>query len=105
MKETWETVERLTEWLDAESTTSPEVNRLLRVLKISEEAGEVAEAVQGVVGHNPRKGHSHTWEDVEAELCDVILTAMVALRSITPDAVRVFEERLAFVSRRSLGRT
>jgi NTP pyrophosphatase (non-canonical NTP hydrolase) len=103
VKETWKTVEQLVTWLDTESTTSPEVNRLLRVLKISEEAGEVAEAVQGVAGHNPRKGRSHTWEDVEAELCDVILTAMVALRSITPDAAKVFEKRLAYVAGRSLG--
>ncbi len=104
MQETWDTVQRLVEWLDAESTVPPDVARLLRVLKISEEAGEVAEAVHGATGANPRKGNSHTWDDVQAELCDVILTGMVALRTITPDAARVFEERLAHVAERSLGR-
>lgn len=99
---TWETVSRLVDWLDTESATSPEVARLLRVLKISEEAGEVAEAVHGVTGSNPRKGHSHTWEDVQKELCDVILTSMVALRTITPDAGKVFAERLEHVAERSL---
>ncbi|MDT0448668.1 MazG-like family protein [Streptomyces hesseae] len=104
MRETWDTVERLVEWLDAESTVSPDMARLLRVLKISEEAGEVAEAIHGVTGSNPRKGNSHTWDDVQTELCDVILTGMVALRTITPDAAKVFAKRLAHVTERSLGR-
>jgi NTP pyrophosphatase (non-canonical NTP hydrolase) len=99
---TWGTVGRLVEWLDEESPVPPQVSRLLRVLKITEEAGEVAEAIHGVTGSNPRKGHSHTWEDVEKELCDVILTAMVALSTVTPDAQKVFEERLAHVAGRSL---
>ncbi|MFI1798843.1 MazG-like family protein [Streptomyces sp. NPDC020379] len=103
MQETWDIVERLVEWLDAESTVSPEMARLLRVLKISEEAGEVAEAIHGVAGSNPRKGNSHTWDDVQRELCDVILTGMVALKSITPDAATVFDARLAHVAERSLG--
>lgn len=104
MQETWDTVEQLVDWLDAESTVSPEVARLLRVLKISEEAGEVAEAIHGVIGSNPRKGNSHTWDDVQSELCDVILTSMVALKTITPDAAKIFEERLAYVAGRSLDR-
>lgn len=104
MEETWDTVRRLVAWLDAESAAaSPEVVRLLRVLKISEEAGEVAEAVHGVMGGNPRKGASHTWADVERELCDVVLTAMVALASLTPDARKRFEEHVSYVADRSLG--
>lgn len=90
------------EWLDSESPVSPDVARLLRVLKINEEAGEVAEAVHGAMGSNPRKGASHTWEDVQEELCDVILTAMVALATLTPDAQNVFEERLSRIAARSL---
>ncbi|CCB74643.1 conserved protein of unknown function [Streptantibioticus cattleyicolor NRRL 8057 = DSM 46488] len=104
MRTHWDTVDRLVRWLDEEcGTAPPEVARLLRVLKITEEAGEVAEAVHGVTGGNPRKGRSHTWEDVQAELCDVIVTSMVALRTITPRAAEVFEERLAYVAERSLG--
>lgn len=103
MQDTWKTVDRLVEWLDAESGASPEAARLLRVLKISEEAGEVAEAIAGVTGSNPRKGKgTHTWDDVQSELCDVILTSMVALKTITPDADKVFAERLAHVADRSL---
>lgn len=97
----WEAVAELVRWLDDESALPPEQERLLRILKLSEEAGEVAQAVIGAVGQNPRKGHSHTWDDVRSELCDVILTAMVALRTLTPDARRVFEEHVVRVVERS----
>lgn len=102
MDDTWNTVGELVTWLDEESATTREVACLLRVLKISEEAGEVAEAVHGASGSNPRKGASHTWDDVQKELCDVILTSMVALRTLTPDAEKVFAERLHHVAERSL---
>lgn len=102
MEHLWPTIDRLVQWLDTETETTPEVARLLRVLKISEEAGEVAEAIHGVSRANPRKGASHTWEDVQKELCDVILTSMVALRTITPDAEKVFAERLDHIAERSL---
>ncbi|NBM17719.1 MazG-like family protein [Streptomyces sp. GC420] len=98
----WETIARLVEWLDQESPVAPETARLLRLMKITEEAGEVAEAVQGALGSNPRKGHSHTWDDVQNELCDVIFTSMVALATINPDAGKIFEERLEFIAGRSL---
>nr|WP_280672004.1 MazG-like family protein [Kitasatospora sp. MAP12-44] len=67
----------------------------LQVVKIQEEAGEVAEALIGVLGANPRKGYSHTMKDLQSELCDVIVTAMVALRETTPDAASVLSEHLA----------
>ncbi|WP_346776770.1 MazG-like family protein [Streptomyces sp. HNM0574] len=76
---------------------------MLQVLKIQEEAGEVAEAVIGALGLNPRKGHSHSWGDVEGEICDVIVTGMVALQRIAPDNPRaVFEQHLADVVARGL---
>lgn len=81
---------------------TPNVVTLLRVLKIGEEFGEVAEAMRGVMGTDPREGAPRTWEDVHNELCDVILTAMVALASCTPDAQKVFEDRLEYITERSL---
>ncbi|WP_049569745.1 MazG-like family protein [Streptomyces sp. SBT349] len=99
---TWHTINRLVEWLDANNANSPEITRLLRVIKIQEEAGEVAEAIHGAMGSNPRKGASHTWEDVEKELCDVILTSMVSLATINPDAQKIFEHHLNQVAERSL---
>ena len=99
----WGTVDRLVAWLDDSSTRPPETDRLLRVMKLSEEVGETTQAVMGVLGANPRKGVTHTWPDVEAELCDVILTAMVALATVTADARRVFAEHVGRVADRSLG--
>ena len=99
---TWDTVARLVEWLDRSSTLPPETDKLLRLMKLSEEVGEVAQAVIGVTGQNPRKGVTHTWDDVTSELCDVILTAMVALTTITPDAREVFARRVDHVAARSL---
>ncbi|MDH2393196.1 MULTISPECIES: MazG-like family protein [Streptomyces] len=98
---TWSTITRLHAWLDAESPRPPEHETLLRLLKLSEEVGEVAQAVIGATGQNPRKGTTHSWADVESELCDVIITAMVALRTLTPKAEEVFTAHLARVAERS----
>lgn len=99
----WERASQLAKWLDEASERPREVKLLLQVLKITEEAGEAAEALQGVLGANPCKGHSHTEEDLASELSDVILTAMVALSTLTPDAQAVFQRHLARVAGRSLG--
>jgi NTP pyrophosphatase (non-canonical NTP hydrolase) len=99
----WESVDDLWAWLDAAGPAGGREGLLLRMLKLSEEVGEVAQAVIGATGQNPRKGVTHTWEDVQAELCDVALTALVALRTLTPRAREVFETHLAGVTRRSLG--
>jgi hypothetical protein len=48
-------------------------------------------------------GVTHTWDDVQAELCDVILTAMVVLATLTPDARETFNSHLDRVASRSLG--
>jgi NTP pyrophosphatase (non-canonical NTP hydrolase) len=99
---TWGTVGQLVDWLDRASAQPPETERLLRIMKLSEEVGEVTQAVFGAIGQNPRKGFTHSWHDVQSELCDVILTAMVALATITPDAREMFAEQLALVAARSL---
>lgn len=101
LRDAWETVDRLYEWLDSHNRKAPQEALLLRMLKLSEEVGEVAQAVIGATGQNPRKGTSHTWDDVQAELCDVIVTAMVALRTLTPDAAHVLAGHLHRVDQRS----
>ncbi|MDX5568203.1 MazG-like family protein [Streptomyces sp. ID05-04B] len=100
--ELWATVDALRAWLDAGRVHDGLDGLLLRVLKLSEEVGEVAQAVIGATGQNPRKGVTHTWDDVRSELCDVIITALVALRTLTPDAQAVFTAHLARVAERSL---
>jgi NTP pyrophosphatase (non-canonical NTP hydrolase) len=98
----WDVVSELVAWIDESSPLPPETDKLIRLMKLSEEVGEVTAAVIGALGQNPRKGVTHTWDDVQAELCDVILTAMVALATLTPDARKVFAQRLEQVSARSL---
>ncbi|MFE7959389.1 MULTISPECIES: MazG-like family protein [unclassified Streptomyces] len=100
--EVWGAVEELWAWLEGQRTHDGLDGLLLRVLKLSEEVGEVAQAVIGATGQNPRKGASHSWADVEGELCDVVITALVALRTLTPDARAVFARHLERVRRRSL---
>ncbi|MFF7276171.1 MazG-like family protein [Streptomyces griseorubiginosus] len=99
----WTSVDALWAWLEADRPVSGREGLLLRMLKLSEEVGEVAEAVIGATGQNPRKGVTHTWEDVEAELCDVVITALVALRTLTPETRETFMAHLARVTERSLG--
>ncbi|MEU1314381.1 MazG-like family protein [Streptomyces tibetensis] len=98
----WTTIETLRDWLDKSQPIKGREGVLLRILKLSEEVGEVSEAVIGATGQNPRKGVTHTWEDVQAELCDVIITALVALRTLTPEAREVFGGHLGRVRERSL---
>jgi NTP pyrophosphatase (non-canonical NTP hydrolase) len=50
-----------------------------RVGKVQEEAGEVMAALIGFTGENPRKGITHTADDVVNELLDVALTALCAV--------------------------
>ncbi len=91
MNDAWDAVEKIASELDAASTLPADMERLLRIMKLTEEAGEVTQAVIGTLGQNPCKGITHTWDDVQTELCDVMLTAMVALTTLTPDARRVFD--------------
>jgi NTP pyrophosphatase (non-canonical NTP hydrolase) len=102
---TWDTIGRLHAWLDENRDLPPPQDTLLRILKLSEEVGEVAQAIIGATGQNPRKGTTHSWQDVESELCDVIITAMVALRTLTPDAPEVFEAHLRGIAERPLERS
>lgn len=102
MTDHWDTIARLTARLDAHSTLPADQRRILQMLKIQEEAGEVAEAVIGATGQNPRKGQSHTWADVEAEVCDVIITSMVALQRLNPDAAAIFNQHVKKIAARDL---
>ncbi|MFJ4627450.1 MULTISPECIES: MazG-like family protein [unclassified Streptomyces] len=99
----WSGIDDLWTWLDRIDPLDGKEGMLLCMLKLSEEVGEVAQAVIGVTGQNPRKGVTHTWEDVQAELCDVVISALVALRTLTPDTREVFTRHLTRVMERSLG--
>ncbi|MER6677918.1 MazG-like family protein [Streptomyces sp. NPDC000983] len=99
----WTGIDDLWTWLESNRPPDSSDTLLMRVLKLSEEVGEVAQAVIGATGRNPRKGTTHTWDDVQAELCDVAITALVALRTLTPQPGEVFSHHLSRVRQRSLG--
>jgi NTP pyrophosphatase (non-canonical NTP hydrolase) len=81
----WQHVTAALDWIDtANPRTDHEI--AMRLLKLVEETGEVAAAYIGMTGQNPRKGVCATREDVAGELCDVVITALVALATITGDA-------------------
>lgn len=54
-----------------------------RIIKIGEEFGEVVEAMIGVSGTNPRKGVTHSYDDVINELLDVAASALGAVEYLT----------------------
>jgi NTP pyrophosphatase (non-canonical NTP hydrolase) len=94
----WPTIVRLTAWLDARNGHVTPAEIALRLLKVTEEAGEAAQAWIGVTGQNPRKGVTHTTTDVADELCDVITAAMVALTTLTTDPTGQFARKVAQIA-------
>jgi NTP pyrophosphatase (non-canonical NTP hydrolase) len=93
----WSTIRNLVAWLDTNNgRTDAEIT--LRLLKITEEAGEAAQAWIGVQGQNPRKGVTHTHPQVQDELCDVIVTAAVALASLIDNPQDVLNNKLAKIA-------
>ncbi|MGR6319166.1 MazG-like family protein [Micromonospora soli] len=81
----WDAARAARGWLDAANGTG-DTELTCRILKLTEESGEAAAAWIGVLGQNPRKGVTHTREQVAAELADVVFTALVAIESLGLDA-------------------
>jgi hypothetical protein len=72
---------RISNWIDSGNRALGRSSEALtwgRLAKIAEEGGEVVAAFIGATGQNPRKGVTHTIEDVKRELLDVALTAVAA---------------------------
>lgn len=57
----------------------PEAVDWRRISKAAEEVGEAIEAYAGTRGENPRKGTTHTMDDVDHELLDVVVSGLGAL--------------------------
>lgn len=95
----------LSRWLDeAQGGRDPEAVMWGRVAKVSEEAGEAIAALIGATGQNPRKGTTHTYEDVVGELLDVAVTALTAVEHLTGNggrALDLFHDKVAAVSDRA----
>lgn len=69
----------------------------IRILKLTEEVGEVAEAFIGVRGLNSRKGVCRSREDLLDEIADVIITAAVAMSAAADNSA---SEAAAHLERR-----
>lgn len=78
-------IARLSQWIDDSYPTDigAELHARRRIDKLMEECGEVGQALSGWFGENPRKGFTHTIDDVLAELLDVMVTAAGAYESFT----------------------
>lgn len=70
-------------WLNQNRGTDEKTDAACRVLKLAEECGEAADAFIGMTGQNPRKGITHTIDDLTSELADVAITAMAAIYYFT----------------------
>lgn len=96
------------QWIDNGTSQEFKDNETLalfgRVSKVGEEFGEVMQALIGATGQNPRKGYSHTIDDITSELADVVLTALCAIQHITKDHVAtmaIVENRIRAVMKRA----
>src|SRR5690606_27936114 len=82
----------------------PEAVTWGRIAKLTEESGEVIAAFIGATGQNPRKGVTHTVEDVIAELLDVAVTALGAVEHLTGHeggALARLDEKIVAVGERA----
>ena len=95
----WATAGRAAGWLAATNGMSSN-ETAMQLMKITEEAGEVTAAYIGMTGQNPRKGVTHSRDDVAAELCDVILAAATALHRFADDPAAVLDRHAERVGRR-----
>lgn len=84
MTTTAEVLADLSTWIDTTNQhRDPEAILWGRVAKVSEEAGEAIACLVGATGQNPRKGQTHSLEDVIEELLDTAVAALGAVEHIT----------------------
>lgn len=79
-----------------------DVPEAVRVLKIAEKLGEATEAYIGVSGLNPRKGTTHSNDQLADEIADVALAALVALGAFTADPIQRLTNRVRAVAKRHI---
>ena len=96
-------IQRLDDYLDSQVSQpykdQPLAQDWARISKIGEEFGEVIDAFIGTTGQNPRKGVFGSEDDVDNELVDVMLTAILALQHRTKDihtTALIIRERLVY---------
>lgn len=93
----------LSAWIDLYEPNASRDNEARlwgRIAKVGEEFGEVIAAYIGATDQNPRKGITHSLDDVTKELLDVALAALCAVESLggnTGDSMVLLESHIAIV--------
>lgn len=80
-----EAVAAFSRWINAQypPDLDPEAHLWRRITKVGEESGEVQDALRGYLGENPRKGVTHTLDEVIDELLDCAGAALGAVEHLT----------------------
>jgi NTP pyrophosphatase (non-canonical NTP hydrolase) len=77
-------IAKISAWIDGSYTNvDPEAHLWRRCSKVAEEVGEAFDALGGMIGENPRKGVTHTRDELINELLDVALAALGAVEHLT----------------------
>ena len=92
----WTLVPAARRWLDA-ANGADDAELTCRMLKVAEEAGEVASAWIGHARAEPPQGRHPHPRGRRAELADVVITALVAIESLGLDARATLEATAAKV--------
>lgn len=103
----WQDVVAIDRWLDAHAgmkyQDQPLAQDWARLAKVIEELGEAIQAFIGFTGQNPRKGITHSSDDVLDELADVVFTGVFCMQHFTknPHDVRdILRRKLAKIATR-----
>ena len=97
----WALVDQLRAWFDTTEDATAHTTLACRILKLTEETGEAAQALVDAAGQNPRKPKTDDLDHVVKELCDVVLTALLALSTITPDVSSIFADHVRNAAHRA----
>ena len=102
MDDAWGTIDEIIEWLDGGSTLGPEITKLIRIMKLNEEAGEVTQAVIGTLGQTLARA-SPTLGRRPGRTVRRHRHRYGRARHAHPRRPRTFDGHLARVASRSLG--
>lgn len=94
----------LVDWIDRHNNRrDPEAISWGWIAKVSEEHGEAVQAMVGWTGQNPRKGFTHSRDDVTEELLDVAVAALGAVEHLRGDgrALAELEDKILRVHLRA----
>lgn len=86
----WRAIHEIDRWLDSavseEYIRQPMAQDMARISKGCEEAGEAISAFIGYTRQNPRKGFTHSREEVLDEMADAALTFILGMQHFTKNA-------------------